>query len=133
MAGNHLPHPRSVIRQGGGNYFNVFLYVPLLGLFFLWTWTCYWVDDDTDDDDEAALFAASLGVDPEAMFSEEASETPSHRAARGPVHVIMCTWHVVRAWCCEVWPARNCAYFSRLLFSPINHPRTTHEPCMNHP
>ncbi len=45
--GNHLPHPRSVIRQGGGNYFNVFLYVPLLGLFFLWTWTCYWVDDDS--------------------------------------------------------------------------------------
>ena len=35
--GNHLPHPRSVIRQRGGNYFNVFLYVPLLGLFFLWT------------------------------------------------------------------------------------------------
>ena len=45
--GNHLPHPRSVIRQRGGNYFNVFLYVPLLGLFFLWTWTCYWVDDDS--------------------------------------------------------------------------------------
>ncbi|MED5401014.1 MAG: GspE/PulE family protein, partial [Planctomycetota bacterium] len=45
--GNHLPHPRSVIRQGGGNYFNVFLCVPLLGLFFLWTWTCYWVDDDS--------------------------------------------------------------------------------------
>ena len=45
--GNHLPHPRSDIRQGGGNYFNVFLYVPLLGLFFLWTWTCYWVDDDS--------------------------------------------------------------------------------------
>ena len=45
--GNHLPHPRSAIRQGGGNYFNVFLYVPLLGLFFLWTWTCYWVDDDS--------------------------------------------------------------------------------------
>ncbi len=46
--GNHLPHPRSAIRQPGGNYFNVFLYVPLLGLFFLWTWTCYWVDDDSE-------------------------------------------------------------------------------------
>ena len=45
--GNHLPHPRSAIRQGGGYYFNVFLYVPLLALFLLWTWTCYWVDDDS--------------------------------------------------------------------------------------
>ena len=35
-----LPHPRTAIHQSGGNYLNPLLYIPLLGLFLLWTWTC---------------------------------------------------------------------------------------------
>ena len=42
-----LPHPRTAIHQSGGNYLNPLLYIPLLGLFLLWTWTCHWVDDDS--------------------------------------------------------------------------------------
>lgn len=46
--GNVLPHPQSAIRQRPGNYLNPWLYVPLLGLFLLWTWTCFWVDEDSN-------------------------------------------------------------------------------------
>ncbi|MFP6768069.1 MAG: GspE/PulE family protein [Planctomycetaceae bacterium] len=45
--GNVLPHPQSAVRQRPGSYLNPGLYIPLLGLFFLWTWTCFWVDEDS--------------------------------------------------------------------------------------
>ncbi len=33
--------------RGPGLYLNLFKFLPVLGIFLLWTWTTWWVDDDT--------------------------------------------------------------------------------------
>ena len=47
VRGNVLPHPHRNFYQAPGYYLNPWLFIPLLMLFLLWTWSCYWVDDDS--------------------------------------------------------------------------------------
>ena len=47
VRGNVLPHPQRSLYQAPGYYLNPWLFIPLLACFLLWTWSCYWVDDDS--------------------------------------------------------------------------------------
>ncbi len=35
--------------RGPGMYLNLYKLVPVLAIYLLWTWTTYWVDDDTKE------------------------------------------------------------------------------------
>jgi general secretion pathway protein E len=37
------------VLRGPGLYLNLFKFVPVLGIFLLWAWTTYWVDDDAKE------------------------------------------------------------------------------------
>ena len=34
------------VHRGPGLYINLFKFLPVLGIYLLWAWTCYWADDD---------------------------------------------------------------------------------------
>ncbi|WZO96678.1 GspE/PulE family protein [Isosphaeraceae bacterium EP7] len=54
-AGAHASEPWALLAQsaaiapfrGPGFYLNLFKFIPVLGIYLLWAWTTYWVDDDT--------------------------------------------------------------------------------------
>ena len=49
--GNVMWHPVSgtQLDPAPGHYLNLVLTVPVLGLFLLWAWSCYWVDKDSGE------------------------------------------------------------------------------------
>jgi general secretion pathway protein E len=45
-----IPFAQSAsLARGPGFYLNLFKFIPVLAIFLLWTWTTFWVDDDTKE------------------------------------------------------------------------------------
>ena len=45
----------AAVPRGPGLYLNLFKFLPVVAVYLLWAWTCYWADDDMKEDRKSVV------------------------------------------------------------------------------